>query len=185
MFGETGRIRVGISGGRNTYFQPRVPGLIQGLSRTLSGRAAVAKCKATLLTWSRLCGTVRLTVCLRHGPPLGDGEGPHSSIRSSGKPMRIVLPSNAPASPRALGVARHLGRMKTFIYFSPGQSGPVLHDSITCKLPDVSGFSPILGQEAPQISSIVHLVAGQGSGVIDRATLDRTDPCRSALSTFQ
>jgi hypothetical protein len=51
---------------------------------------------------------------------------------------------------------------ETFILF-PRAIGPGLHDSIIASC-QRAGFSPILGQEAPQISSIVHLVAA-GFGV--------------------
>jgi DNA-binding transcriptional LysR family regulator len=57
---------------------------------------------------------------------------------------------------------------ETFILF-PRVIGPGLYDSViaSCQL---AGFSPILGQEAPQISSIVHLVAaGFGVSVVPQS----------------
>jgi DNA-binding transcriptional LysR family regulator len=55
------------------------------------------------------------------------------------------------------------------LYFSPGAIGPGLHDSIIASC-QRAGFSPILGQEAPQISSIVYLVAaGFGVSIVPRS----------------
>ena len=51
---------------------------------------------------------------------------------------------------------------ETFILF-PRAIGPGLHDSIIASC-QRAGFSPILGQEAPQIASIIYLVAA-GFGI--------------------
>ena len=75
--------------------------------------------------------------------------------------MRIVVPT---AHPRAGSRSMPLSALaqETLILF-PRAIGPGLHDSIIASC-QRAGFSPALGQDAPQISSIVHLVAA-GFGV--------------------
>src|SRR5260370_21521459 len=70
--------------------------------------------------------------------------------------MRIVLPSKHPQA-RERSVSLATLAHETFILF-PRAIGPGFHDSIIASC-QRAGFSPILGQEAPQISPIVHLVA--------------------------
>jgi DNA-binding transcriptional LysR family regulator len=99
-------------------------------------------------------------------PPFSSGEG-LTVYPVVEEPMRIVLPSKHPqARIRSMSLAT-LAR-ETFILF-PRAIGPGLYDSViaSCQL---AGFSPILGQEAPQISSIVHLVAaGFGVSVVPQS----------------
>jgi DNA-binding transcriptional LysR family regulator len=112
--------------------------------------------------------TPHLVEALRNGsvdvafvrPPLGDGDGltVHPLVQ---EPMRIVLPSKHPKA-RERSVSLAALAHETFILF-PRAIGPGLHDSIIASC-QRAGFSPILGQEAPQISSIVHLVAA-GFGI--------------------
>lgn len=154
--GETGHIRVGFAGA--TYFQPRVPGLVQTYRRRYPD----------VLLSPVQSNTPHLVEALRNGsvdvafvrPPLGDGEGltVHPLVQ---EPMRIVLPSKHPQA-RERSVSLATLALETFILF-PRAIGPGLHDSIIASC-QRAGFSPILGQEAPQISSIVHLVAA-GFGV--------------------
>jgi DNA-binding transcriptional LysR family regulator len=83
------------------------------------------------------------------------------------EPMRIVLPSyhrQAGSGAQSLATLTQ----ETFILF-PRAIGPGLYDSIIASCQRV-GFSPTLGQEAPQISSIVHLVAaGFGVSVVPKS----------------
>jgi DNA-binding transcriptional LysR family regulator len=116
--GETGHIRVGFAGA--TYFQPRVPGLVQTYRRRYPG----------VVLSPVQSNTPHLVEALRNGsvdvafvrPPLGDGEGltVHPLVQ---EPMRIVLPSKHPqAHERSVSLATLAH--ETFILF-PGQSGPV------------------------------------------------------------
>jgi len=157
--GEKGQIRVGFAGA--TYFQPRIPGLIQAYRRLYPD---------VLLTPEQ-SNTPHLIEALRNGsldvafvrPPLSDGEGivVQPLIKES---MRIVLPAQHPyAHSREMPLAALAG--ETFILF-PRAIGPGLYDSVIAGC-QRAGFSPTLGQEAPQISSIVHLVAaGFGISVV-------------------
>jgi DNA-binding transcriptional LysR family regulator len=160
--GDAGRIRLGFAGA--TYFQPRVPKLIQAYRQRYPG----------VLLSPEQSNTPYLVEALRNGhidaafvrPPFSAGEG-LTVYPVVEEPMRIVLPSKHPqARSRSMSLAT-LAR-ETFILF-PRVIGPGLYDSViaSCQL---AGFSPILGQEAPQISSIVHLVAaGFGVSVVPQS----------------
>lgn len=154
--GESGRIRVGFAGA--TYFHPRVPEIIQTYRErypnvTLSPEQS---------------NTPRLIESLRRGlidvafvrPPVSDSEEIVVEPVVE-EPMRIVLPT-AHARARNRSVPLIALAEETLILF-PRTIGPGLYDSIIASC-QRAGFSPRLGQEAPQISSIVHLVAA-GFGV--------------------
>src|SRR5712664_2708070 len=121
--GETGHIRVGFAGA--TYFQPRVPGLVQTYRRRYPD----------VLLSPVQSNTPHLVEALRNGsvdvafvrPPLGDGEGltVHPFVRES---MRIVLPSKHPQA-RERSVSLATLAHETFILF-PRAIGPGFHDSI-------------------------------------------------------
>ena len=160
--GETGHIRVGFAGA--TYFQPRVPGIIQ----------AYRGLYPNVLLTPEQSNTPQLIEALRNGsldvafvrPPLSDGEGITLTPLVE-EFMRIVLPARHPhASARSVSLAA-LAR-ETLILF-PRAIGPGLYDSIIASC-QRAGFSPTLGQEAPQISSTVHLVAaGFGIAVVPQS----------------
>jgi DNA-binding transcriptional LysR family regulator len=154
--GETGHIRVGFAGA--TYFQPRVPGLVQTYRRRYPG-----------VVLSPVQGnTPDLVEAVQNGsvdvafvrPPLGDRQAitVHPLVEET---MRIVLPSNHPQARKRFVSLATLAQET--IILPPRAISPGLYDSIIASC-QRAGFSPILGQEAPQISSIVHLVAA-GFGV--------------------
>jgi DNA-binding transcriptional LysR family regulator len=112
--GETGHIRVGFAGA--TYFQPRVPGLVQTYRRRYPG----------VVLSPVQSNTPHLVEALRNGsvdvafvrPPLGDGEGltVHPLVQ---EPMRIVLPSKHPQA-RKRSVSLASLAHETFILFPLG-----------------------------------------------------------------
>jgi DNA-binding transcriptional LysR family regulator len=154
--GEAGRIRLGFAGA--TYFQPRVPKLIQAYRQRYPG----------VLLLPEQSNTPYLVEALRNGhvdaafvrPPFSSGEG-LTVYPVVEEPMRIVLPSKHPQA-RKRSVSLASLAHETFILF-PRAIGPGLHDSIIASC-QRAGFSPILGQEAPQIAYIVYLVAA-GFGI--------------------
>lgn len=74
--------------------------------------------------------------------------------------MLLVLPSSHPLAGRRSVTLADLAFDK-FVLF-PRAVGPRLHDAITgsCR---AAGFEPVLGQEVPQIPSIINLVAAEAS----------------------
>src|SRR6201989_1413113 len=115
--GETRHIQVGFAGA--TYFQPSVPGLVQAYRECYPD--GCRQCKATVLTWSRLCGTVRLTWPLsdRRSETAKDSQFIRSSRSRCGSCCRRS--TRKPASAPCRSLPWHMKRS----YFSPGQSGPV------------------------------------------------------------
>ena len=154
--GETGRIHVGFAGA--TYFQPLVPDIIRSYRKTYPGVVLSPEQSNTPhLIAGLLSGAIDVAFVR---PPLSDGEGLAVQPLVE-EHMRIVLPA---AHPRADSRSMPLSALaqETLILF-PRTIGPGLHDSIIASC-QRAGFSPALGQDAPQISSIVYLVAA-GFGV--------------------
>lgn len=154
--GETGRIRVGFAGA--TYFHPRIPGLIQAYRKLYPDVLLVPEQSNTPQLIASLDDDAMDVAFVR--PPLGDTDD-IVLMPLVDEAMRIVLPSHHPrAGDHSLSLADLAREM--FILF-PRVIGPGLYDNIIASC-QRAGFSPKLGQEAPQITSIVHLVAA-GFGV--------------------
>jgi DNA-binding transcriptional LysR family regulator len=154
--GETGCIHLAFACA--TCFQPLVSGII----------SAYRERYPSVLVSPEQSNTARLVAALQSGeidvafvrPPLNDGEGLEVEplVEES---MVIVLPDSHPrAGDRSMALAAFAE--KTLILF-PRTIGPGLHDAIIASC-QRAGFSPKLGQEAPQISTTVHMVAA-GFGV--------------------
>ena len=160
--GETGHIHVGFAGA--TYFQPQVPGLIQAF-RTLYPHVRISPEESN---------TPHLIDALRSGsvdvafvrPALGDEKG--IAIQPIvEEPMMIVIQSNHPHAGKRSVPLSALAQ-ETLILF-PRSIGPGLYDSIITSCQS-AGFSPTLGQEAPQISSIVpQVAAGFGISIVPQS----------------
>ena len=156
--GETGRIRVGFAGA--TYFNPRVPGLVQTYRRRYPG-----------VVLSPVQGnTPDLVEAVQNGsvdvafvrPPLGDRQAitVHPLVEET---MRIVLPSNHPQARKRFVSLATLAQET--IILPPRAISPGLYDSIIASC-QRAGFSPLLKHEDPLmvIASIVYLVAA-GFGI--------------------
>ena len=75
------------------------------------------------------------------------------------EPMVLVLPSSHPLGKRRSLMLADLASER-FVLF-PRAVGPRLHNAITeaCR---TAGFEPVLGQEVPQIPSIINMIAAGG-----------------------
>ena len=154
--GETGHIHLGFAGA--TYVHRLVPGIIRAYRERYPG----------VVLSPEQSNTARLIAALQSGeidvafvrPPIIGGEGITLDLLID-EPMMIVLPAWHPhAGDRSMPLAALAP--DTFILF-PRTIGPGLHDAIIASC-QRAGFSPKLGQEAPQISTTVHMVAA-GFGV--------------------
>ncbi len=154
--GETGHIHLGFAGA--TYFQPLVPAVIRAYREHYPG----------VVLSPEQSNTPQLVAGLRNGeidiafvrPPISDGEGLAIEPLVE-EPMVVVLPASHPCAGDRSVPLEALAR-ETLILF-PRAIGPGLYDAVIASC-QRAGFSPKLGQEAPQISSIVHMVAA-GFGV--------------------
>jgi DNA-binding transcriptional LysR family regulator len=154
--GETGRIHLGFAGA--TCFQPLVPGIISAHRERYPGVLVSPEERNTPLLVAGLRSGEIDVAFIR--PPLSDDEGLEVEPLVE-EPMVIVLPESHPrAGDRSMPLAALAE--ETLILF-PRTVGPGLHDAIIASC-QRAGFSPKLGQEAPQISTMVHMVAA-GFGV--------------------
>ena len=160
--GETGRIKLGFAGA--TYFQPLVPAII---------RAYRERYPRVVLTPEQ-SNTPQLVAGLQRGeidvafvrPPAAHSDGLKIDLLIE-EPMLIVLPATHPRA-RQRSLPLEALAEERFILF-PRAVGPGLHDAIIacCQR---AGFSPRLGQEAPQIVSTVHMVAaGFGASLVPQS----------------
>jgi DNA-binding transcriptional LysR family regulator len=161
--GETGRMRVGFAGA--TYFQPRVPALIRAYRDRYPGVVLAPEQSNTPLLVAGLHGGQIDVAFVR--PPISERDGLAVEALVD-EDMLVALPANhALAGGGAVSLAALA--TETFILF-PRAIGVGLHDSILSACLR-AGFSPHLGQEAPQITSIVPMVAaGFGVSVVPHST---------------
>ena len=154
--GETGNIHLGFAGA--TCFQPLVPGIIRAhRERYPSVLVSPEERNTPVLIAGLRSGEIDVAFIR---PPLSDGEGLEVELLVE-EPMVIVLPESHPrAGDRTMPLAALAE--ETLILF-PRTAGPGLHDAIIASCQQ-AGFSCKLGQDAPQISTMVHMVAA-GFGV--------------------
>ncbi|HVJ54208.1 MAG TPA: LysR substrate-binding domain-containing protein [Aliidongia sp.] len=170
--GDTGSIHLGFAGA--TYFQPLVPGIVRAYRE-----------RYPLVSLSpEASNTPRLVAGLRNDeidiafvrPPVGEADGLTIEPLVE-EPMVIVLPrSHARAGDGSVPLA--VLADETLILF-PRAIGPGLYDTVLAACRQ-AGFSPTVGQEAPQIPSIVHLVAaGFGVSIVPKsiAQIDAEGVC--------
>jgi DNA-binding transcriptional LysR family regulator len=154
--GETGSIHLGFACA--TCFQPLVSGIIRAHRERYPGVLVSPEQRNTPLLVAGLRSGEIDVAFVR--PPIIDGEGLEVEPLVE-EPMVIVLPESHPrAGDRSMALAALAE--ETLLLF-PRTVGPGLHDAIIASC-QRAGFSPKLGQEAPQISTTVHMVAA-GFGV--------------------
>jgi DNA-binding transcriptional LysR family regulator len=159
--GETGHIRVGFVG--TIYFHPRVPELIQTYRERYPG-VLLSPVHGTTPDMVKAVQAGSVDVAFVR-LPLGHNEAItiHPLVDET---MRIVLPSYHPqARKRSVSLAT-VAQEKLILF--PRAIGPGLYDSIIASC-QRAGFSPILGEEGIQVSSIVSMVAaGFGISIVPR-----------------
>jgi DNA-binding transcriptional LysR family regulator len=162
--GEIGHLRMGFAGA--TYFQPLVPALI----REYRGR------HPDVVLSPEQSNTPSLVEGLQQGridvafirPPIMSADEVEVELLVR-EDMVVALPHTHPLAQSGASVSLSALAAETFILF-PRMIGAGLYDAIThaCQR---AGFIPRLGQEAPQITSIVPMVgAGFGISIVPRST---------------
>lgn len=151
--GETGQLRVGFTG--SAAFNPVVSTMIRNFRRAWPKvRLTLEEANTTRLV-EGLAQQALDVVFLR--PGLAGLEGIRLQ-RLADEAMKVVLPTSHPlARRRRLPLAALAG--EPFVLF-PRAVGLSLYDSVFNACRD-AGFEPQLSQEAPQISSVVNLVAAE------------------------
>jgi DNA-binding transcriptional LysR family regulator len=161
--GETGRIIVGSASA--VYFHPLVPAIIREYRTRYPG----------IVLAPQTSGTAPLVEWLRNGqidvafvrPPIRDTSGLTIEPLID-EEMMIVVPAGHALSGAVSAPLSALAK-ETFVLY-PRALNPDAHDSIIAALRH-AGFNPTLGPEAPQIISVIPLVAaGMGVSIMPRST---------------
>ena len=151
--GEAGVLRVGFTA--SSAFNLVVPGTLRAFRRAYPGvELLLEEANTTRLADGLDSGTLDIAF-LR---PEGASSKAFSLRTLSEEPMILALPmAHAAAGEDEVSLA---GLMNDPFILFPRSVGPILHDTITgtCRK---AGFEPRVEQEAPQISSILSLVAAE------------------------
>ena len=151
--GEVGVLRVGFTA--SSAFNIVVPGTLRAFRRAYPGvELSLEEANTTKLADGLDNGTLDIAF-LR---PEGASNAALSLRTLSEEPMMLALPmAHAAAGEDEVNLA---GLMNDSFILFPRSVGSVLYDTIveTCRK---AGFEPRVGQEAPQISSILNLVAAE------------------------
>jgi DNA-binding transcriptional LysR family regulator len=161
--GEIGRLNIGSSGG--TYFHPLVPKIIREYRMHYPN----------VVLLPQASNTPRLMAQLRAGKidiafirtPIRESEGLALELLVD-EPTVMVLPTGHPLS-RSTSVSLRAFAKETIILQHPRELNPENYDSIISAFKS-AGFSPKLIQEAPQIVSVIPMVAaGLGVSIVPRS----------------
>lgn len=160
--GETGRIEIGFSGG--TYFHPLIPAIIREY-RTIY---------PDVVLFPQASSTALLTAQLRAGQidiafvrlPIGDGDD-FALEPLVEEATVMVVPAGHPLD-GSTSVPLQAFAKDVFVLY-PREINPDVYDSAIAAF-NRAGFTPKLGQEAPQIESVIPLVAaGLGVSIVPQS----------------
>jgi DNA-binding transcriptional LysR family regulator len=162
--GEIGHLRLGFAGA--TYFQPLVPAVIREYrSRHPDVVLSQEQSNTPSLVDGLLQGRVDAAFIR---PPIESADEVEVELLVT-EDMVVVLPHTHPLARSGASVSLSALAAETFILF-PRTIGAGLYDAVTTAC-QRAGFIPRLGQEAPQITSIVPMVgAGFGVSIVPRST---------------
>jgi DNA-binding transcriptional LysR family regulator len=154
--GETGQINIGSAGA--VYFHPRIPAIIRDFKREHPEVILVPEQSNTALLLARLCaGAIDLALVR---PPLVETEGLRSeSLVREG--TLVVLPADHRLAQAKSVPLSALARERIVLF--PRRINPALYDALLASFV-AAGFTPQLGQDAPQMASAIPMVAA-GFGV--------------------
>lgn len=161
--GESGRLRLGFAGA--TYFQPRVPALIQSYREQHPDVQLLPEQSNTPALIEGLHANTIDLAFIRPPIEADDALVVETLVEED---MLVVLPHRHPLAVKAAAISLEALAGETFILF-PREIGHGLYDAVVgaCHR---AGFSPKLGLAAPQISSIIPMVeAGFGVSVVPRS----------------
>ncbi len=160
--GETGQIEIGSSGG--TYFHPLVPAIIREYRADYPD----------IVLFPQASGTALLTAQLRAGLidiafvrlPIGDDDD-FAIEPLVDEPTVMVVPTGHPLAGSTAVPLRAFAKDVFVLY--PREINPDVYDSAIAAF-NRAGFAPKLGQEAPQIESVIPLVAaGLGVSIVPQS----------------
>jgi len=161
--GETGRLVVGSAGA--TYFHPLIPEIIREYGRRYPDIILAPQASNTALLVARLrAGQVDVALIR---PPIADVE--RLLIEPLVDEDTVVVLPNGHRLSKLSSVPLAALAKEIFVLY-PRALNPGNYDAIIAACRS-AGFNPTLGQEAPQIVSVIPLVAaGLGVSVVPRST---------------
>ena len=161
--GETGRIIVGSSGG--TYFHPLIPAIIREYGMRYPDIVLTPEASNSALLVARLRAEQIDVAFIR--APISDSDGLVIEPLVD-EDFLTILPAGHALSGSASVPLAALAK-ETFVLW-PRALNPGYYDSIIAAC-HRAGFSPALGQEAPEVMSIIPLVAARlGVSIVPRST---------------
>jgi DNA-binding transcriptional LysR family regulator len=161
--GETGQVIVGSAGA--TYFHPLIPAIFREYHLKYPDVILAPQASSTKLLVAQVRAGQIDVAFIR--PPIGDNDGLAIEPLVDEQTV-IVVPAGHPLSNSASVPLAALAK-ETFVLCSRAQN-PGCHDSIVAAC-QRAGFTPALGQEAPQVVSVIPLVAaGLGVSIVPRST---------------
>jgi DNA-binding transcriptional LysR family regulator len=160
--GETGKINIGSSGG--TYFHPLIPAIIRDYRLQYPDVRIAPEASHTTLLIARLrAGQIDIAFIR---PPIADDDGLAIDEIVDEDAVIIVPSGHALAEARSAPLSAFADDV--FVLF-PRSLNPTNYDSVIASC-HAAGFSPKLGQEAPQIVSAIPMVAaGLGVSIVPRS----------------
>ncbi len=161
--GESGRINVGSSGG--TYFHPLIPVVIREFRKQYPDVVLAPEASNTSLLVARICAGAIDIAFIR--PPISDSDG-LTIVPLVKEDAVMILPTGHALSGSASAPLSAIAKDPLILF--PRALNPGNYDSIidACHR---AGFNPVLGPEAPQVVSIIPMVAaGLGVSIAPQST---------------
>jgi DNA-binding transcriptional LysR family regulator len=161
--GETGHLNIGSSGG--TYFHPLVPKIIREYRMNYPNVVLFPQASNTTLLIAQLrAGKIDIAFIRT---PIAESEDLTVELLVD-EPTVMVVPTGHPLS-RSPSVSLRAFAKETIILQHPRELNPDNYDSIIAAFKS-AGFSPKLGLEAPQIVSVIPMVAaGLGVSIVPQS----------------
>jgi len=160
--GETGRINIGSAGG--TYFHPLIPAIILEYRTHYPDVVMFPQASVTSLLVARLLAGQIDAAFIRS--PVSDSEDLALDLLVD-EPAVLAVPTGHSLS-RSTSAPLRAFAEDTFVLF-PREFNSGNYDAIIAACQHV-GFSPKLGQEAPEIGSVIPMVAaGLGVSIVPRS----------------
>ncbi|MPW23038.1 LysR family transcriptional regulator [Paraburkholderia sp. CNPSo 3157] len=151
--GETGQLNIGFTG--SAAFNPVVSNLIRQYRQSYPA-VSLTLAEGNTAQLLAYLDDGRLDVAfVRLGSQSPAGVAFH---HIAVEPMRLVLPTTHPLAKRRK--IPLIALAKDPFVLLPRDASPTLHDVIVGACRD-AGFEPVMGQQAPQLSSVVNLVAAE------------------------
>jgi DNA-binding transcriptional LysR family regulator len=161
--GETGRLKVGSGGG--TYFHPLIPAIIREYGMRYPEMVLNPESSNTPLMVARLRAGQIDVAFVR--PPISDDEGLALDPLVD-EPTVMVLPNGHPLQGAAAAPLNAFANEPLILF--PRVLNPGNYDAIIAAC-HRAGFSPRLGHEAPQIVSVLPMVAARlGVSIVPQST---------------